>query len=201
MAEQRVIVEGGYNATTGAVNPLSVGISGQPLSTWQTSNPLITGAYLFSIENQPGVVASNNFMTIFNPVGSGKVYVVGALFISCVASAATGAVRSMRAYRINALPTGGTTQAASTVCKLDTAYPDTAADIRINNPTVTALQAATNTPPPVTTGAGGGQFVHQLELPPGAPPFKLRAGEGLVLNVAAGDTDQVWNLSVAWSEI
>lgn len=179
----------------------TVKVTDQPLSIWQTSNPGLRGSYVFSVENQPGVVASNNFLTFFNPVGSGRIYILGAAFISCVAGAAASSTRAMRGYRINALPTGGTVQAANTVMKLDTNFPDTGADIRIGNPTVTALQAAWNTPPPVTTGAGGSQFVHEVQVPSNSQPFVLRAGEGIVINTAAGDTDQVWNITIAWAEI
>lgn len=179
----------------------TVKVTDQPLSFWQTSNPSLRGAYIFSVENQAGVVAANTFLTLFNPVGSGRLYLTSAAFISCVAGAAASATRAMRGYRISAAPTGGTVQAANTVCKLDTLYPDTGADIRIGNPTVTLGPAAWNTPPPATTGAGGGQFVHAVELPPGSPLFLLRPGEGIAINCQAGDVDQVWNLTVTWGEV
>ena len=38
---------------------LNVSVQDQPLSMWQTSNPLITGGYIYSVENLPGVVGAN----------------------------------------------------------------------------------------------------------------------------------------------
>lgn len=208
MAEQVVRIEGTVpTSPTGTQNvavtgqPISATISSQPIQVTNVSNPAILGAYIFSVENLPGVAASNNFLTLFNPVGSGRIYLATAVFVSCVAAAAASAVRAFRGYRIGAAPTGGSVQAASTFCKIDTAYPDSGADVRIGNPTATLQQPFSNTPPPVTTGAGGSQFVHSVELPLGSPSFRIRAGEGVAFNTAVGDTDQVWNISIAWAEV
>lgn len=179
----------------------TVKVTDQPIGVYQNASPALRGSYIFSVENQPGVVAANNFLTFFNPVGSGRLYILGGAFISCVAGAAATSTRAMRGYRIAAAPTGGSVQAAATVCKLDSNFPDTGADIRISSPTATILAAAWNTPPPVTTGAGGSQFVHEISVPAGSQPFTIRPGEGIAINSQVGDTDQVWNLTIAWGEI
>lgn len=185
--------------SAGAINAV---IASQPIGQYPQSNPLLTGAYLFSIEDQPGVVASNTFLTIFNPVGSGRNYVTTASFLSAVAAGATAVTKNMRSYRIAAAPTGGTVQAASTVCKLQTSYRDTNAVIRVG-PGITATlgQPFSSTPPPVTSGAGGSQFVHTVALPTGSPPFLVVPGEGVAFNTAAGDTDQSWSITIAWAEL
>lgn len=167
---------------------------------YPSSNPLLTGAYLFSVENLVGVAGANTYLTVYNPVGSGRNLATSAAYVSCVAGGATGATRAMRVYRIGAQPTGGTLAAASDVCKLLTDYRDPIPEIRFGTVTATLQQAFINTPPPVTSGAGGGQFVHIIELPPGSPPFVAKPGQGVAFNTAAGDTDQVWNITIAWGE-
>lgn len=194
MAENRIIIEGMQP------NVVYPGASSNPLPVILTVNPQIEGAYTASIANVAGTAASNTFITIFNPVGSGKTVVVGAVFVSTVAAAGTSATQPTRIHRINAAPTGGVTMAASDIFKLNTANPDPVSVIRTGNPTVTLLAAGSNTPPPVTTGAGGGQFVHEIEVPVG-PPFLLAPGEGIALNNSSGDTAQRWNFTIAWAEI
>lgn len=185
--------------TAGALNAV---IASQPIGMYAQSNPLLTGTYLFSVEDQAGVVASNTFLTIFNPVGSGRNYVTSASFVSCVAGAAASSTKNMRAYRIAAAPSGGTVQGLSAICKVQTSFRDTNAVIRVG-PGITATLGApfSATPPPVTTGAGGSQFVHTIALPVGSPAFLVAPGEGVAFNTAAGDTDQSWSITIAWAEL
>lgn len=194
MAENRVIIEGMFPGLT------YPGASVNPLPVILTPNPQIDGVYIASIADAPGTVASNTFITLFNPVGSGKTVTVGALFVSTVSNAGTVATRPTRLHRINAAPTGGVVMAAADVFKFNTTSPDPVCVIRTGNPTVTLLAAASNTPPPVTVGAGGGQFVHEIE-PPAGTAVILAPGEGVAVNNAAGDTAQRWNFSLAWAEI
>lgn len=181
--------------------PANISVTGQPIGTYSVANPSITGTYVFSIANLAGVVAANTFVTVFNPVGSGKNVSFAAAFISTAATAASGATAPMRGYRIAAAPTGGTVQAGSTIAKFNNASANTVVEVRTNNPTVTLGPALWNTPPAVTGGVGGGQFVHMVDTPAGSPPFILAPGEGIALNTSAGDTDQVWNITVVWAEI
>lgn len=180
--------------------PANVSVTGQPIGTYAVANPLITGVYVFSIAGLAGVVAANTFLTVFNPVGSGKTVSFAAAFVSTAAGAASGATAPMRGYRIAAAPTGGTVQGAATIGKFNNTYANTVVEVRTNNPTVTLGAALWNTPPSVTTGAGGGQFVHEVDTPAGSPPFVLAPGEGIAMNTSAGDTDQVWNITVVWTE-
>lgn len=185
-------------AVTG--QPISATISGQPVSTYSVANPALTGVYVFSAAGLPGVAAANTFLTLFNPAASGKTVTFSAAFISTVAGAAASTTAPMRGYRIAAAPTGGTVQAAATIAKFNSASANTVAEVRLGNPTVTLGAALWNTPPAVTTGAGGGQFVHVVDTPEGSPPFILAQGEGIAINCSAGDTDQVWNLTIVWAE-
>lgn len=194
MADHRVIIEGVY------ADPVYPGSSTNPLPVILTPNPQVDGTYIYSIANVPGTVASNTFMTLYNPLGSGKQVVVGGMFISTVAAAGTAATQPTRIHRINASPTGGTVVLVADVFKFNSSNPNPVCQLRINNPTATLLAPASNTPPPVTTGAGGGQFVHEVDPPTGTTVL-LAPGEGVAINNSAGDTAQRWNISLAWAEI
>lgn len=181
--------------------PVPTTISSQPIAEYAVANPAITGVYVFSAAGLPGVAAANTFLTIFNPIGSGRNVSFSAAFISTVSTAAAGTTAPMRGYRIAAVPTGGTVQAANTIAKFRTTQTDSVVEVRLGNPTVTLGAALWNTPPAVTAGVGGGQFVHDVDTPAGSPPFLLVPGEGIAINCSAGDTDQVWNITIVWAEI
>lgn len=194
MAENRVIIEGMYSGLT------YPGASVNPLPVILTANPQVDGTYILSIADVPGTATPQTFITLFNPIGSGKTVVVGGMFISTVAAAGTSATQPTRIHRISAAPTGGSVVAAADIFKFNTANPDPISVLRIGNPTVTLGAPASNTPPPVTTGAGGGQFVHEVDPPTGTTVL-LAPGEGVAVHNSAGDTAQRWNISLAWAEI
>lgn len=154
--------------------------------------------YDYSIAIQPGVVGPNNFMSLFNPTGSGVALSVGAVFISNGAVNATSSIDPMRGFRISAA-SGGTLVPTTEIAKFITYHPDPAAEVRTANPTVTLGPALFNSPPVITTGTGGSD-VHDVLVPPGSGPFLLLPGEGLVVRTAAGDLDQRWNISMVWGE-
>lgn len=195
MAQLNVNVD---NPVAGAVNTF---LTGQPISQYNVANPAITGSYVFSIPSLAGVVAANTFVTAYNPVGSGKIVSFASAFISTVSTAAASTTAPMRGYRFSGAPTGGTVQSAATIAKFNNAYANTVVEIRTNNPTVTLGPALWNTPPAVTSGVGGGQFVHEVNVPSGSPPLLVAPGEGIAINCNAGDVDQVWNITVVWVEI
>jgi hypothetical protein len=172
-----------------------------PITQYAVQNPAVTGVYVYSLATQIGVVAANTFLTMFNPVGSGKSVIFGAAYVSTLASGATSAIAPMRGYRISAAPTGGTVQANSDIAKFNTSYPNSVVEIRSANPTVTLQAALWNTPPTATSGAGGGQFVHLITVPPGSGAFLLKPGEGIAINTSVGSLNQVWNFSLVWEEL
>lgn len=194
MAENRVIIDG---MTSNLVYP---GTSTNPLPVIITANPQIDGTYILSIANVPGTVLPQTFITLFNPVGSGKQVIVGGMFISTVAAAGTAATQPTRIHRISAAPTGGSVVSAVDIFKFNTSNPDPVSVLRIGNPTAVLQAPASNTPPPVTTGAGGGQFVHEVDPPTGTTVL-LAPGEGVAVHNSAGDTAQRWNISLAWAEV
>lgn len=179
--------------------PVNVNLGSSAVSTISVRNPAIKGVYVFSISNIPGVVAANNFMSLFNPVGSGRVLSFGSAFISSTASGGTSVVEPMRGFRITTA-TGGTLQATLATAKFITSDVDPLAEVRIGNPAVTLGPAVFNSPP-VISATVGSTNVHVIPVPGGLQPFTLAPGEGIVLRTNAGDVDQSWNLSLVWAEI
>lgn len=193
MAENRVLIEGMYEGASFS------GVTQNPMPTVTVINPSIEGVYVFSVANVPGVIAANNFVSLFNPSGSGKVLGIGGLFFSSTSAGAASETEPLRVHRITAA-SGGTLQADSASVKFQSAYPDPVAEVRIGNPTVTLGSPFINSPPVITVGSGG-TGVHEVPLPAGVGAFTLVPGEGIAIRTAAGDTDQRWNITVLWVEI
>lgn len=182
------------------ITPIGVNVSNTPLASYAVGNPSTTGAYIFSAAEQSGVVAANNFLTLFNPIGSGKTLTFsGASISSFIVGDTATSILSMRGYRITTA-TGGTLQAASATAKFSTTMADPAAEVRIGNPSVTLGACVFNSPPFVGAAKGSVPTVHQVTVPAIDGPFNLVPGEGIVLRTEAGDVDTRWNLSVAWGE-
>jgi hypothetical protein len=172
--------------------------SALPIPMYSLMNPTYKGVYVFSISDVAGVVAANNFLTLFNPVASGKTLIYGGTFISSYSVAAiTLTANSMRGFRVTAA-SAGSLQAASAISKFQTVFPNPAAEVRIGNPTVTATSAISSSPVQVGNGVTGA--VHAVLAPPGSGAFTMAEGEGLVVQTASGDVDTRWNLSIVWAE-
>lgn len=209
MAEQRVFVDNPATSPVNVTGSLTTTPSGtqnvtvvNPLSDPVHVTPVkdnnITGVYVYSADEIPGVAAATNYLSLFNPVGSGKNLFLGGVFISAVTAGGSTVTAPMRGFRITTA-TGGTLQSASTVGKFITANPDPIAEVRTGAPTVTLGAGLFNSPPPLSAG-NGSTPVHQVPIPPNSGPFVLAPGEGIVLRETTGDTDLRWNLSIAWAE-
>lgn len=195
MSDKRVVIEGMWEGSG-----LYSGTSLNPLPVMLSPNPGIKGAYIHSIANVPGTVAAQTFVTLFNPVGSGKLTIAAAVFISSAAVAGTTISTPVRVHRVSTAPTGGVTAANADFFKLDTTDPNPSCVVKTGNPLAVLEAPASNTPPPMTTGVAGGQFVHEIDLPSTLPVF-LREGEGIAIHAASGDASQRWNISITWAEI
>lgn len=194
MAEKRVLIEGMYEGATFS------GVTQNPMPTVTVINPAIDGVYVFSIANVPGVALANNFVSLFNPLGSGKVLSLGGFFFSSTSAGAASETEPMRVFRITAASAGTLANNATDVAKFQTAYPTPVAQIRTANPTVTLGAPFVNSPPVITVGSGG-TGVHEVPLPAGLGAFTLAPGEGVVIRTALGDTDQRWNITSVWAEV
>lgn len=156
--------------------------------------------YVFSDDEVPGVVAAHNHMVLTNPVGSGRLIVVGGVFISQTTTGAVATASPLRGYLASNV-SGGTLQPASAIAKARSHHPDPVGQIRVDGVTATLAAAWFNSPPLLTTGAASQPFVHSVPAGlPGGESISLRPGESTALRTEAGDTDQRWNLSIAWLE-
>lgn len=190
VAENKVSIDGVVDLGDTSVNPLF---------TYSVPSPIVTGTYVFSMADVPGVALANNYLSVFNPVGSGKTMIFGGMFFSAWNIAAITTPASMHGNRVTAA-SGGTLQTNSTaVAKFSTTNPTSTMEVRIANPTVTLGAQLFNYPPPVTN-LGTGQ-VYGVTTPPGAAPFTFAPGEGIVVQTATGDTDMRWNISYVWAEL
>lgn len=156
--------------------------------------------YVFSEDEVPGVVAAHNHLVLTNPVGSGRLIIVGGVFISQTTAGAVAGVAPMRGYLASGV-SGGTLQDVTAIAKARSTLPDPVGQVRVDGVTATLGAAWFNSPPLLSTGAAGQPFVHSVPAAiPGGDPIQLRPGESTALRTASGDTDQRWNLSIAWME-
>lgn len=157
----------------------------------------IASGYIYSKAEIPGVVAANNYVTLYNPASNTKVGILSGLFVSYSLTIGTSITTPMRGYRISAEPTGGTDVANADIAKVQTIYPDASLLLKTGNPSVSLGAPLFNSPPPTQKDTN---FVHEISLPSGLLPFTLRPGEGIVLRTEASLTDARWNLTVVWAE-
>lgn len=154
--------------------------------------------YFYSLIDTPGVVATNNFMSIFNPVGSGKTISFFAIAIDSYSGGASGTTVSLKVDRISAA-SGGTLANQADINKIATVEPNSIAQLRTGNPTVTKVGTSLYSwPPPISTGSGAGATV--TSTPPPGEGFYCLPGEGIVFSTSAGNTNQFWSIKPTWAE-
>lgn len=154
--------------------------------------------YFYSAIDLPGVVAANNFVSIFNPANSGKTISFFALAIDSFASGSSGTAVSLKVDRITAA-SGGTVITAANINKLITIETDSIADVRVGNPTVTKVGSSLYSwPPPLATGSGAGSVT--TSTPPPGQGFFCLPGQGIVLSTSSGNVNQVWSIKATWAE-
>ena len=157
-------------------------------------------AYVFSQAQHAGTVAAHNHLSLTNPLASGKVILLGGVFISQVAAGPIAVTDPMRGWLASSV-SGGTLQSASAIAKVRSTLSDPVGEIRIEDITATLGAAWFNSPPLLATGSASASFVHQVPATrSGAGAITLYPGESTVLRTESGDTDQRWNLSIAWLE-
>jgi len=169
------------------------------VSSVVTKDPALTGVYAFSADEIVGVAAANNYVSLFNPLLSGKTYVFFGAFLSAVTAGGSVTTSPMRAFRANTVA-AGTLQLATAITRFSNLYPVQTAEVRTGNPTAVLDGGLFNSPPPLSAG-NGTTPVHAAGFPPGTGPFLLAPGEGIVFRQAVGDTDLRWNIGIAWGEM
>jgi hypothetical protein len=177
---------------------VSIDSTQQSISTFSGVDPTWTGVYFQAIVDVAGTTGSNNFLSVLNPVGSGKIAI--ALGFSCSSYSLNSITTpsSLVAFRTSA-HTGGTDVTAANVNRFLTSFANPVAQVKIGNPGTTNTNGTNpmiGIPPVVGTGAQNGQTVAPT---PGAS-FVFLPGEGIVFNVPTGDTDQRWDMQYIWAE-
>lgn len=195
MAEMKVAVD---SLTDSHGNQLNIHSDGSIATTTIPEGAL---PYSALVLEAPGVVAANNFLSIFNPAGSGRLFTVLLYRVYPYAGAASTATNSMAAWRTSAASGGTLRSNATDVSKFDTAQLNSVAEVRVGNPTVTLVNTVpVAAVPPAITAAGAGVGPAVSVEPPSGALFRIRPGEGVVARTAAGDVDQLWTLSISWYE-
>lgn len=164
----------------------------------QAVSPDVKGIYSYCLVDALGVAATTNHMSIGNPVGNTKIVSVVAVFISSYSVGGISGGSSIEMKR-STVATGGTLKTAADISKLSTGYPDPSAVIRTGN--VSTVLGATHlaaSPPPANHTANAAQ-IFLAQNPSQAS--HLLPGDAFTFYTASGDTNQRWNLVVAWAEV
>lgn len=171
-----------------------------PVSTIPGIDPRISGVYAFTLNDALGVATANNYMVLWNPLGSGRnIFPFTSRVSSYISSGSNTSNHSLQIMRVTAL-TGGTIQSVSAIAKAVTTYPNPAAQIITGNPTATtggtisAVNLATN----ATGGATSGGLVSG---PTGGGPLIIAPGEGVAWFSAGTSTSVNINTDIFWGEI
>lgn len=168
------------------------------IATYAGIDPSWTGVYFHALVDVAGTVASNNYLSVFNPVGSGKIAIALGFITSNYSGASVTGAQSLRAFRTSAHSVGTDITAAS-VNRFASAFPNPVSQVKVGNPTTTNTNPSNpmiGIPPALGTGA---QTPSTVAPTPGAS-FIFLPGEGIVFNVPVGDTDQLWNMQYIWAE-
>lgn len=197
MAELTVRMEGLTPTSTGGMTVANTNTT--PIYTTPGMPPGLS-LYTTLIGEAPGVVAANNFMSIFNPAASGKIFIFYQFVCFPYAGAASTATANMNVHRVTAA-SGGSLRAASDINKFITSQANSVAEVRTGNPTVTILGTVPFLAiPPAITSAGSGVSATVNIIPPSGAVFHVLPGEGVVARTTAGDVDQLWSLGFTWGE-
>lgn len=213
---QRFTVNGGFDPTTGAVQyplPVSGTLTTTPsgtqdvnivgpspvvvdglVGTYSSVDPTWTGVYVEGLTDAAGTVAANNYISVFNPVGSGVAMIAISAIVGSYSTGSVTGVSSLSIFRTTAA-SAGTLIAPSAVNRFATTMPDPVTELRVGNPTVTTVGRNLIGFPPVIGGTAGtvASVVSQATA-------VVLPGEGLVFRVPNGDVQQLWDIQFAWAE-
>lgn len=167
------------------------------VGTYQGADPSYLGVYLWAVHDVAATVAAQNFLSLFNPSGSGKnLVVLGVTVTDYSVNSVTGAT-SMEVWRTTAA-SAGTQVTAPNINRFATAFSDPSAEVRVGNPTVTlsGQDALVGFAPSLGNGA---QSPNTAAPTPGAS-FVIAPGQGVVFRQSAGDIDERWNVQIIWAE-
>jgi len=205
MAENKVAIDG---AASSAIPTSIQDATGDKLAVRSDGSLTVSnipeGAlpYTTLIQDTAIVTTANNYLSIFNPAGSGKNMTFAQFTAFPYATAAATTTVNMGVWRVTAA-SGGTLLAAANINKFDTLQPNSVAEVRTSNPAATLLGTIPVLAiPPALTAAGAGVSATVAIIPPSASLFVCHPGEGVVVRMeAGGDVDQRWSLGFTWLEL
>lgn len=161
-------------------------------------DPSWTGVYFHALVDVAGTVTDNNYISVLNPVGSGKLAIALGFITTNYSGASVTDAQSLRAFRTSA-HTGGTDVTAANVNRFATAFPNPSSQVKIGNPGVTVTNP-TNPMIGIAPSLGSGDQTPVTVAPTPGASFVFLPGEGIVFNVPVGDIDQKWNMQYVWAE-
>ena len=161
-------------------------------------DPTWTGVYFHAIVDSPGTTTSNNYISVLNPSGSGKLAIALGFIATNYATGTVTGAQSMKVFRTSA-HSGGTDIAAASVNRFLSAFPNPVAQVKVGNPTVTTTNG-TNPMLGIAPALGGGAQAPETVAPTPGASFTFLPGEGIVFQVSAGSTNQLWNMQYIWAE-
>ena len=204
-AEQTVRIDGTVpvsgtvtSTPSGTQNVLVTNTSGNPVIV-QTATTASANLYTTLVTEVVGTVAAQNLLSVFNPAASGKTFTFFQFVALPYAGGAATATASVNVFRTTAA-SAGTLRAAADINKFTTTEPNSVAEVRTGNPTTTNGAVPIISIPPAITSAGAGTGSTATIVPPTGAAFICLPGEGVVVRVAAGDVDQLFDLGFTWSE-
>lgn len=164
--------------------------------------------YCFNLSSINGQTTAYVFCSLFNPVGSGKTVFLQQVQVTPYAVATSDSATSAQLVRITAASGGTLTYDSANptndIVKLRTGHPNSVVEIRTANPTITAGGVIGRFGPPIQAATATSYAPVQQEMSFLADQwgiFSLEPGEGIAFRqTAAGDADQRWPFTVAWSE-
>lgn len=175
----------------------------------QVSAPASQGEYALSLglgQMNGNATSGYNFMTFFNPAGSGKTAVVRKIGLrsdaqGVITAAAAGALTVQRVSAAGNV-TAGTLLTAADIPKKHTGTANTIMQIRTTNPNITKVGGANARVMGVTMpGAVGQTYGHAMRDFGSDKPLVLAPGEGIALfQEVAGDTDHRHKILLEWDE-
>lgn len=160
--------------------------------------PIGSQFYISAIVDVAGTVAANNFLSVFNPSGSGKTFTFYRVIVSPWAADVVANGVSVNIFRTTAA-SGGTVVTAANINKLNTTTSNSVADVRTGNPTVTTSGSSLLGFPALFSTAKLGSAGNTVAIPAGASLI-CGPGQGLVISQASGDVNARWNMQFLWAE-
>lgn len=159
----------------------------------------MSGFYSFGLLDAPGTVGAQNYVSLFNPVGSGvTVYVVDYIANSYVIT--TDATNGSAALYKTSAASGGV-NSSSSINKLNSSSQAPRCVVLTGNPTVTPTTFLLATPPPLGAGSFNGNATEFITASGLSGAQVLQSGEGLVITQASANVNQRWNFTIGWTEI